>query len=154
MSLDLKQKISDTIFNHGIAVNQRVVAAIYDLFILVNPELKLRTSNVDKRNELLDKIDCLTMEHFDVTPKQLYGRSRVRAIVECRQVCMYFTRKYSGMTLKEVAARYGGRDHTTVIHSRKTIMNLMEYDEGIRDAVNHIESKINGSAYSSLSIAV
>lgn len=154
MSLDLKQKISDIISDNGISISQAMINTIYDLFMLAKPELKLKTSDVNKQSVLLDKIDHAAMEHFDVTPGELYGRFRKRHIVECRQVCMYLARKYSGITLSRVSSRYRKKDHTTVLHSLKTITNLMEKDEIIRDSVNHIENKIKGLASNNLSVAI
>lgn len=154
MSLELKQQISDTIFSHGIVVSQKMIGAIYDLFILLNPEFRYRSASVDKQIALMDKVDSLAMEHFDVNPKQLYGQARNRVIADCRDVCMYIARKYTGMTLHDVSRRYNKRDHTACIHANRKIKNLLENDESIRAAVGYIQSKLTEFEYSSLPIAV
>jgi len=108
------------------------------------PEIKdLEEKDVEVRfpgskKEIIILIIC---EWFDVPREQLNKRSRLRKYVIPRQICMYFLKQYTTMSLKEIGVVFGGRDHATAIHSIKTIKELMFYDEFKKD-INLIDYKI------------
>jgi len=51
-------------------------------------------------------------------------------------------RRYSNLSLKEIGMKFGGFDHTTVIHSSDTVQDLMDTDEKIRQTIQALEVKI------------
>lgn len=85
------------------------------------------------------KVIC---KHFDLTTSELFKKSRKRKYVEPRQLFHYLCMKYCKATLYQVAS-YGDMDHSTVLHSIKTVSNLIEVDRGFRNLVNEIDNKIN-----------
>jgi chromosomal replication initiator protein len=60
-------------------------------------------------------------EHFGVRIQDLIGRRRTRSISHPRQVAMYLARKLTPLSLEEIGAHFGGRDHSTVLHAERTI---------------------------------
>lgn len=52
--------------------------------------------------------------------------ARQREFVQMRQISMYFCNKYTKLTLARIAYVHGGRDHSTVLHAKKTVNNLLE----------------------------
>src|SRR5690242_11908025 len=74
---------------------------------------------------------------FDV----LLKRTRKRQIVEARQVIMYLLCLYTTVSLKKIGELFGGYDHTTVIHSRKQISNLLCTDIDLAYRIGKIKSQ-------------
>lgn len=83
-------------------------------------------------------------EHFNVDPELLHSRSRKREIVTARQVAMYFAKKLTKLPLSAIGIQIGKRDHATVLHSDKTIKNLMETDRVFHTQIDVIYKKLLG----------
>lgn len=67
---------------------------------------------------------------------------RKRPFVNARQLAMYLSRKYTTKTLVQIGEYYGGRDHTTVIHSSNAVLDEMDINEIFRDEVNYLSEVI------------
>lgn len=62
---------------------------------------------------------------------------RVREKVYARQLCFYFLKNRTNLSLKSIGQLFGGRDHTSVIHSLSTLKDLYETDEKVKqDVIN------------------
>jgi len=79
--------------------------------------------------------------HFNVTFEDLKKVTRKRQIVYKRQMVMYFLSHYTNMTYVEIG-RLFEKDHTTVIHSKDLIRNLLDIDDTIKDDVEEIKRKL------------
>lgn len=90
----------------------------------------------------LDFIKNLVAEHFDVPVEKLGGKTRKRQFVIARQLSMYLAKNLTGKSLKAIGQMFGGRDHSTVIYSIKTVQDLMETDMVFKDTVTELEKKI------------
>jgi len=89
-------------------------------------------------------IQQVVATHFGVTPADLAGRKRTQGIVMPRQIAMYLSRKLLDVSLPDVGKFFGGRDHSTVIHSCEKIANEIESDVKLRVLVNDLERNIKG----------
>ena len=83
-------------------------------------------------------IDCVC-EYFNLKREELLGKKRNKEIVEPRQICMYIISQILDMPLLAIGQIFG-RDHTTVIHARDKITQLIEENSRIKVAVNDIKS--------------
>lgn len=81
-------------------------------------------------------------ETMDVTPQEMYSRHRYRRLVEARQIAMFLIRKHTTRSLKDIAYMFGGRDHTTAIHSIQTVENLSFSNEDYRNRLLKIENNL------------
>jgi chromosomal replication initiator protein len=90
----------------------------------------------------LDFIKNLVAEHFDVPVEKLGGKTRKRQFVIARQLSMYLAKNLTDKSLKNIGEIFGGRDHSTVIYSVKTVQDLMETDVVFKDTVAELEKKI------------
>lgn len=90
----------------------------------------------------LDFIKSLVAEHFDVPVDKLGGKTRKRQFVIARQLSMYLAKNLTGKSLKAIGQMFGGRDHSTVIYSIKTVQDLMQTDLVFKDTVAELEKKI------------
>jgi len=94
----------------------------------------------------IEHIRQVVSEHFNVSIDDLNGRKRTRNIVFPRQVAMYLCRKIlPDASLPQIGDVFGGRDHTTVMHSCEKISGELEYDKTLQDAIIDLERKIVGS---------
>ena len=92
----------------------------------------------------MEYIRQIVAEHFKVSTDDLNGRKKTHSIVLPRQISMYLCRKILDVSLPDVGKFFGGRDHTTVIHSCNKIASELEYDEKMRLTVEELEIRING----------
>ena len=77
-----------------------------------------------------------------MTTEQLRSSRRTRSIVLPRQVCMYLGRLLTDCSLGEIGHHFGGRDHTTVMHSIDKIRTALTNDSTLRRDLESIESKL------------
>ena len=69
-------------------------------------------------------------------------KTRKRNIVMARQLSMYLAKNLTNQSLKVIGEYFGGRDHSTVIHSCKAVQDLLESDQAFQGRVQDIEKKI------------
>ncbi len=89
--------------------------------------------------EFIQKTVC---EYFEVPIDKLKEKTRKRNIVQARQLSMYLAKNYTKNSLKVIGKHFGGRDHSTVIHSCQMVKNLIDTDEGFKESVKELEKKI------------
>lgn len=87
-------------------------------------------------------IQKLVAEHFSVDVENLQGKTRKRKIVIARQLSMYLAKELTDKSLKAIGDNFGGRDHSTVIYSCRTVQDLMETDAVFKETVEELEKKI------------
>ncbi|MEO0131360.1 MAG: chromosomal replication initiator protein DnaA [candidate division WOR-3 bacterium] len=90
------------------------------------------------------KILEVVANHYNVTIEQLQSKERTQNLALARQVAMYFLRSVCGLSLKEIGAYLGGKDHSTVIHAIEKITNLKKQDESISKDLEQIAMWITG----------
>ncbi len=90
----------------------------------------------------LQHIISAVTAHYDVKLSELQSKSRQKSIAEPRQVCMYLARKRTRFSLQETGGYFGGRDHTTVMHSIKAVEVRMKANPNFANTVHHIDDDI------------
>ncbi len=90
---------------------------------------------------MCNRVQDAVCSHFKLTADEIQLQCRKRTIVKARQIAMYIMRK-KGLTLHCIAAFFG-KDHTTCIHSERTVIDLMHTDIEYRIEVNEINSAIS-----------
>ena len=93
----------------------------------------------------VDYIKGLVAEHFNLQPEKLQGKTRKRSIVIARQLSMYLAKNLTSKSLKGIGEMFGGRDHSTVIYSCKTVQDMMDTDVVFKDTVAELEKKLRMS---------
>ena len=81
---------------------------------------------------------------YGVKLSDLQSRRRHKSVTEPRQVCMWLARKRTRFSLEEIGGYFGGRDHTTVMHSIRTVEDRMAMDRGFAREVEQIETQVAG----------
>ena len=91
----------------------------------------------------IDSIQRTVAEYFDLRVADMTGRRRPKNIAQARQVAMYLSRKMTKNSLMEIGEAFGGRDHGTIIHAVKKVTIQVADEPDIRDAVDHLSSRLN-----------
>ena len=89
--------------------------------------------------ETINKEVC---RYFGLTSDLFMSSSRKREISQARQIAMYLGRQYTEYSLTEIGASLGGKTHATVLHSCKTVRDLMDTDSTFRTYVHDIEKSL------------
>jgi chromosomal replication initiator protein len=89
-----------------------------------------------ERKVTLDEILRKVAEHYNIRLADLAGPKRTRAIARPRQVAMYLAKQLTPRSLPEIGRRFGGRDHTTILHGVKKIEELMATDSQLAEDIH------------------
>ncbi len=84
-------------------------------------------------------------DYYGLTLNDLIGPTRKREITVPRQIAMYLTREMTGMSLPQIGSVFGGRDHTTVMHSCKTVEAGTAGDSNLSMVVNDIKRLVKNA---------
>jgi chromosomal replication initiator protein len=90
----------------------------------------LRTSD---RKITVEEIQRRVAEHYNIRLSDLVGPRRMRSFARPRQVAMWLAKALTSRSLPEIGKRFGGRDHTTIMHGVRKIEELRQTDSGIAD---------------------
>lgn len=85
----------------------------------------------------------MVCEHFNLSPWQLKDKTRGRFISGARQLAMFFIRRDTGISLANVGYYFGGRDHTTVIHSVSVINDMIQTNDPLKAHYLEIDKKLS-----------
>jgi len=97
------------------------------------------------REVSIDYIQKTVCEHFGVPVEKLKEKTRKRQVVQARQLSMFLAKNYTKNSLKVIGKHFGGRDHSTVIHSCQAIQNLLDTDSKFKESVADVQKKIQMS---------
>jgi chromosomal replication initiator protein len=90
----------------------------------------------------VERIQDLVAETFGLTRDELLSPSRAARVAWPRQVAMYLAREHTHETLPAIGARFGGRDHSTVLHACKRATDRIRTDPDAYDAVTRITARL------------
>jgi chromosomal replication initiator protein len=98
------------------------------------------------RELTIETIQEMVCEYLNVSYDTLLEKTRKREIVQARQITMYLSKMFTKNSLKTIGDHFGGRDHTTVIHSCQTVRDLMDTDVGFKDSVMTLQQRLQLAA--------
>jgi chromosomal replication initiator protein len=81
-------------------------------------------------------------EHYDIALTLITGKTRKQEVVLARQMAMYIIKQHTQLSLKSIGSHFGGRDHTTVIHSCNMVRNYLDTDSRAQNAMNTILERL------------
>lgn len=97
-----------------------------------------------ERRITVDEIQKAAAEHFSLRQADLLSERRTRAIARPRQIAMYLCKQLTTRSYPDIGRRFGGRDHTTVLHGVRKIEELMPKDDQIARDVEALIRKLKG----------
>lgn len=141
---------------HRITSNVRVLeGALTRLFAfasLVGREINLELVQdclsdilrASDRKLTIEEIQRKVAEHYNIRLSDMIGPKRLRAIARPRQVAMYLAKQLTPRSLPEIGRRFGGRDHTTIMHGVRKIEDLMSTDSQLSDDLLRLRRALQG----------
>ena len=91
----------------------------------------------------IEDIQRIVARHYNVSKNELLSNRRTRTIVKPRQVAMYLSKVLTPRSLPEIGRRFGGRDHTTVLHAVRKIEGLSVSDNTLAQELELLKRLIN-----------
>jgi chromosomal replication initiator protein len=91
----------------------------------------------------INKVQEVVARRWGVTPEGLRSKARIKTLTVPRQIAMYLARELLEMQLVEIGQAFGGRDHSTVIHSVDKVSRQMTRDRGFRERVEHARQELS-----------
>jgi len=98
--------------------------------------------NFSENHVTIEYIQKTVCDYFKINVSEMLLPRRSRYLVRPRQIAMYLTKNLTSKSLPDIGREFSGRDHTTVIHSVKTIDKLKGRDEEISKAIEKLKNKI------------
>jgi chromosomal replication initiator protein len=100
--------------------------------------------SVSERKVTVDQIQKTVAEHYNLKQADLISERRARAVARPRQVAMWLAKQVTVRSLPDIGRRFGGRDHTTVLHAVRRIDQLKNEDPTIARDVDVLLRKLRG----------
>ncbi len=92
----------------------------------------------------VEEIQKTVADHFKIKVSDMKSGKKFKNIALPRQIAMYITRKKTSLSYPEIGLRFGGKDHSTVVHAVKKIEKLLKSDEEMKKTVELIIRKLEG----------
>ncbi len=98
--------------------------------------------NLSENKVTIDLIQTLVCKFFKISKNEMLSSRRSRYLVRPRQTAIYLTKILTSKSLPEIGREFSNRDHTTIIHSVKTIEKLKQKDPEMVDNINKLKNQI------------
>ncbi len=96
------------------------------------------------RRVTIEEIQKRVAEHYNVRLAEMHSARRARAVARPRQVAMYLAKQLTSRSLPEIGRKFGGRDHTTVMHAVRKIDELRAADNEFAEDVELLRRMLEG----------
>jgi chromosomal replication initiator protein len=112
---------------------------------LASAEITLRdlVGAREPRRVKIEDIQRIVARHYNVSKADLLSSRRTRTIVRPRQIAMYLAKVLTPRSLPEIGRRFGGRDHTTVLHAVRKIEEMIEGDRTLAEEIELLKRMID-----------
>jgi chromosomal replication initiation ATPase DnaA len=90
----------------------------------------------------IEEIQKAVVEHYSIRMADMTSARRSLAIARPRQMAMYLATQLTPRSLPEIGRRFGGRDHTTVLHAVRKIENLVGNDAALADEIELLKRQL------------
>ena len=98
----------------------------------------------NERRVTIDEIQRRVAEHFNIKMAEMTSSRRARVVARPRQVAMYLAKQLTQRSLPEIGRKFGGRDHTTVMHAVKKVEELALSDRAFAEDVDLLHRMLGG----------
>ena len=98
--------------------------------------------NLGENKVTIDLIQSTVCKFFKISKSEMLSSRRSRYLVRPRQTAIYLTKILTSKSLPEIGREFSNRDHTTIIHSVKTIEKLKEKDTEMNNNINNLKNQI------------
>ena len=142
----LSHKITSNVREMEGALNRLVAHAT-----LVGTEITVETAQVVLQDLLrssnkkitIEEIQKKVAEHFNIRITDMHSPRRSRSVARPRQIAMYLAKSITSRSLPEIGRKFGGRDHTTVMHAVKKVEELKHEDSNFKEDIELLKRLID-----------
>ena len=106
-----------------------------DITLETTQEVLRDLLRANDRKATIDDIQKKVCEYYNVRVAEMHSPKRARSIARPRQVAMFLCKMLTPRSLPEIGRKFGGRDHTTVMHAVKKIEELIAQEDSIREDI-------------------
>jgi len=153
-SLDIPAEILSHVARNVTASGRELEGAFNQLLFRRSFEPNLSLERVDEllahlvgageaKRVRIEDIQRIVARHYNVSRQELVSNRRTRVIVKPRQIAMYLAKALTPRSFPEIGRRFGGRDHTTVLHAVRKIEELITADTKLGHEVELLKRLIN-----------
>lgn len=153
-SLDIPTDILTHVARNITASGRELEGAFNQLLFRRSFEPQLSIERVDEllghlvnagepRRVRIEDIQRVVAKHYNVSRQELVSNRRTRVIVKPRQIAMYLAKALTPRSFPEIGRRFGGRDHTTVLHAVRKIEDLIAGDTKLSHEIELLKRLIN-----------
>jgi len=96
------------------------------------------------RRITIEEIQKKVADHFEIKLTEMHSARRARSVARPRQVAMYLAKQLTSRSLPEIGRRFGGRDHTTVMHAIRKVEELRGSDASFAEDVDLLRRVLEG----------
>lgn len=153
-SLDISKDVLEHVARNVTASGRELEGAFNQLLFRRSFEPNLTIERVDEllahlvgsgepRRVRIEDIQRVVARHYNVSRQELVSNRRTRVIVKPRQIAMYLSKTLTPRSFPEIGRRFGGRDHTTVLHAVRKIEELISNDQKLNHEIELLKRLIN-----------
>ena len=116
-----------------------------DLSVLLAQEILKDIIPVENKEISINQIQKIAADYFNIKLSVLLSKKRTKNIVMARQIAIYLSRELTVSSLPTIGEAFGGKDHTTVLHSYNKIKNKIDKEKALKSTINTLTFKIKNS---------
>lgn len=155
MGTDVPQKVLEFLA-HKISSNIRELEGALTRVIahstLIGRDITLESTQdllrdllrANDRRVTVDEIQKKVAEYYSIRISDMHSPRRARAVARPRQVAMYLAKQFTQRSLPEIGRKFGGRDHTTVLHAVKKVEELMGKEKSLCEDIELLRRTLEG----------
>lgn len=98
--------------------------------------------HISQKEISVNRITEIVCEYFEIDQKDFNSTKRTREVAQARQVAMYLAKQHTKLPLAAIGSAIGGRNHATVLHSCKSVTNLIETDKVFKSQIEELEKLV------------
>lgn len=105
---------------------------------IAREQLKSTYSMSKDQSMSIDSIIRVVADYFNISPYDIKGKKRTKSVVLPRQIAMYISRTITDFSTTEIGYEFGGRDHTTVMHSVQRVEGMIQSDIAVSNSIQNL----------------
>ncbi|MEM7021299.1 MAG: chromosomal replication initiator protein DnaA [Pseudomonadota bacterium] len=129
------------------ALNRVIAQAVFvgrDITLDMAQDVLQDLLRAHERRVTIEDIQKLVAEYYQIRVSDMHSARRARAVARPRQVAMYLAKHLTPRSLPEIGRKFGGRDHTTVMHAIRKIDELRAIDPVLNEAIETLRGMLQG----------
>lgn len=100
---------------------------------------------IEKKEISISLIQRITSEYYGIKLNNVLSKKRTKNIVLARQVAIYLARELTDHSFPEIGGAFGGKDHTTIMHSFNKIKDKLKNDKGLKSSIDNLSLQIKNT---------